>query len=80
MMSVAKPDDPDFLIRLQEWLDGRTTISERTAFEDELDKDPGKAILARKLQLIDAHLNRLNEGVATEEVPKKLLAIVRRSD
>ena len=64
--------------RLQEWLDGRMSAAERRAFEAELAADPEKARMAERLKELSDSLKHLYEDVADEEVPERLLDIIRR--
>lgn len=65
-------------MRWQEWWDGELDEDERSAFEDELAGDTHKAVIARKLKLIDDGLKRLNEHVEHEAVPDRLLSVINR--
>lgn len=71
--------DRNFQLRLQDWLDGRLSPSERVDFEAELSSDEEKAATARKFKELNENLKDLNREIASEPIPDSLLAVLRKT-
>lgn len=65
---------------MQDWLDRRMSDPERIAFAVELTADPEKLEMAKRLKAIDGQLKMLNAATLEEEVPGRLLEVIRSSD
>lgn len=70
--------DPDFQLRLQDWLDGRMSADERSAFQRELASSSEKAAFAEKLSSMNEDLRNLRKELVDEEIPANLLNVVRQ--
>ena len=65
---------------MQDWLDRRMSDPVRIALAVELTADPEKLEMAKRLKAIDGHLKMLNAATLDEDVPGRLLEVIRSSD